>query len=86
MICCQKYCSDIAKKYGVKVVGINKLVQSLGNKSNYVVHYRDLQLYLSLGMKLAKINEVLKFQSKPSFVSQKLLVKTLLLFMRLSQF
>ena len=53
-----KHCRDIAKKYGIKVAGVNELVQNLGNKSKYVDHYRNLQLYLSLGMKLTKIQEV----------------------------
>ena len=35
-----------------------KLIPNLGDKTNYVLHYRNLQLYLSLGMKLAKIHEV----------------------------
>ena len=47
-----KYCSDIADEYGRKIGGVNKLVPNLGNKSKYVVHYRDLQLHLLLGMKL----------------------------------
>ena len=34
----------------------------LGNKTNYVVHYRNIQLYLSLAMKLANIHSVLKFK------------------------
>ena len=33
-----KYCSNIAKKYGIKIGSVNKLVPNLGNKSKYVVH------------------------------------------------
>ena len=57
-----KYCSDIADKYGIKIGGVNKLVPNLGNKKKYVVHYRNLQFYLSLGMKLSKIHGILKFK------------------------
>ena len=57
-----KYCFSIANKYGIKAGGVNKLVPNLGSKSKYVVHYRNLQLYLSLGMKLAKIDRVSKFK------------------------
>ena len=57
-----KYCFNIANKYGIKIVGVDKLVPSLGNESKYVVHYRNLQLYLSLGMQLTKIHEGLKFK------------------------
>ena len=56
------YCSKIANEYGVKVGGVNKLVPNLGNKNKYVLHYRNLQLYLSLGMKLVNINKILKFK------------------------
>ena len=55
-----KYCSNIADQYGIKIVGINKLVPNLVNKSRYVLHYRYLRLYLSLGMKLTKFHRVLK--------------------------
>ena len=57
-----KYCSDIAKEYGIKVGGFKKLVPDLGSKSKYVVHYRNLHLYLSLGMKLTKFHRILKFK------------------------
>lgn len=42
-----------------------KLVPNLMSKSNYVVHYRALQLYLSLGLKLKRIHRVLKFTQSP---------------------
>ena len=37
-----------------------KLVPNMGDKTYYVLHYRNLQLYLSFGMKLTKIHRVLR--------------------------
>ena len=54
-----KYCSGIANKYGIKVGGVNKLVPNLRDKK-YIVRYRNLQLYLKLGMKLTKVHRILK--------------------------
>ena len=56
------YCKKIADKYEIKVGDVKKIIPNLGNKTNYVVHYKSLQLYLSLGMKLTKIYNVLKFK------------------------
>ena len=57
-----KYCKEIADKYEIKVGDVKKLIPNLGNKTKYVVHYRNLQLYLSLGMKLTKIHYALKLK------------------------
>ena len=51
-----KYCKEIAGKYEIKVGDVKKLIPNLGSKIRYVLHYRNLELYLSLGMKLTKIS------------------------------
>ena len=35
------YCKKIAGKCGIKVCNVKKLIPNLGNKTNYVLHYRD---------------------------------------------
>ena len=57
-----KYCSSIADKYGIKIGGIDKLITNLGSKNKYALHYKNLQLYLSLGMKLVSVHRILKFK------------------------
>ena len=42
---------------GIKVGDIKKLIPNLGNKTKHVLYYKNLQLCLSLGMKLTKIQE-----------------------------
>ena len=57
-----KYCKKIADKYDIKVDDVKKLIPNLRNTTKYVLHYRNLQLYLFLGMKLIKIHRMLKFK------------------------
>ena len=57
-----KYYSDIENKYDINISRINKLVPNLGNKSKYVLHYKNLQLYLPLDIKLISVHRILKFQ------------------------
>ena len=62
VICCQIIVKKIDDRYEIKVGDVKKVIPNLGSKINYVVHYRNLQLYLSLGMKLIKIHRLLKFK------------------------
>ena len=57
------YCKKIPEDYEIKVGDVKKLIPNLGDKTNYVLHYRNLQLYLSLGMKLTKIHRMLNLSS-----------------------
>ena len=57
-----KYCNDIANKYGIKVGRVKLLIPNLGDKIKYVVHYKNLQYYLSLGIKLIKVHRILRFK------------------------
>ena len=38
------YCSRIANKYDIKIGGVIKLVPNLGNKSQYVLHYKNFKI------------------------------------------
>ena len=38
-----KYCKNMANKFEIKISDVKKLIPNLGNKTSYVVHYRNLQ-------------------------------------------
>ncbi|KAK4885958.1 hypothetical protein RN001_002229 [Aquatica leii] len=44
---------------------LKKLLLTLFPKERYVVHYRNLKMYLRLGMQLKKVHRVLKFHQSP---------------------
>ena len=59
------YCREIKNKFNISSGNVNKLIPTLSDKKNYVLHEENLKLYLSLGLKLKKIHRVLEFSEKP---------------------
>ena len=59
------YCKKIAEKYKISIGLVSKLIPMLRDKKEYVLHHRNLQLYLDLGLKIKKIHRVLKFDQSP---------------------
>ena len=55
------YSWENAKKIDIKTGTINKLVPNLMAKEKYVVHYRNLQYFLSEGLILKKVRRTLEF-------------------------
>ena len=43
------YCKQIAEKFNISIGLVSELIPTLSNKEKYVLHYRNLLLYLKLG-------------------------------------
>ena len=59
------YCKKIAKKYNISNGQVHRLIPTLNDKKECVLHYQNLQLYLNLGLKITKIHRVLEFNQSP---------------------
>ena len=58
-------CKKITEKYNISIGLVSKLIPTVRDKKEYVLHYRNLQLYLDLGLKIKKVHRVLKFDQSP---------------------
>ena len=56
-----KYQLDMKEKFGIKGKS-KKLCLTLNDKSDYIVHYRNLQFYLSHGLEIKRVKRVLQFE------------------------
>ena len=60
-----EYCKKIAEKYNILIGLVRKLIPTLRDKKEYVLHYRNLQLYMALGLKVKEVHRVLEFDQSP---------------------
>ena len=54
------YTSHLSEEFH-KVYCSEKLIADLHHKTRYVIHYRNLQLYMRLGLRLKKVHRAIKF-------------------------
>ncbi|XP_035224366.1 uncharacterized protein LOC118197007 [Stegodyphus dumicola] len=59
------YTRDLATKFQIPPSSSTKLVPNLRPKHRYVIHYRNLKQYVSLGLHVTKIHRVLTFKQSP---------------------
>jgi hypothetical protein len=57
--------SPLCKSMNMKHAFTEKLIGDLHPKINYKTNYRNLRLYLSLGMKLLRVHRVVAFRQEP---------------------
>ncbi|VDI52955.1 Hypothetical predicted protein [Mytilus galloprovincialis] len=49
----------------VEINKVRKLVPHLGKREKYTLHYRNLKMYLDMGMKLTKVHRIIGFKQSP---------------------
>ena len=59
------YCKQILETFNITIGQVKKLVSTLNDEEKYVLHCRNLQLYLDLGLRLKKVHRVLEFNQSP---------------------
>ena len=59
------YCNRISEKCNLSTCLVKKLITNLYNKKDYVLHYRNLQLYTDIGMKVKKGHCATEFNQSP---------------------
>ena len=60
-----EYQRQLMSELGLEPPNTEKLVLTLEDKEKYVTHYKNLQFYLSQGMRLKKVHRVLEFDQEP---------------------
>lgn len=56
------YQKTMKQKYNINSDKVSKLLNTLHDKTNYVIHYTTLKLYARLGLRVKYVNKVLKFK------------------------
>ena len=59
------YCKKIKKDYKISSGNVQKIIPTLYDKEKYVLHEQSLKLYLSLGLRLKRVQRALQFSEKP---------------------
>ena len=55
------YQLEVKQRYNLPENKVNKLLQTMFDKSKYVLQYKLLQFYVQLGLRIKKVHRILKF-------------------------
>ena len=61
------YCESTREKFNISIGQAHKLIPTLKKKEKYLLHYRNVQLYTDIGLKVEKVHRVLEFNQSPWF-------------------